>query len=216
MKTLIALLACSTALMAQAAGEVNSQYTSKEGRAGVAARLDNPDRDKTQKPEAIVAALQLRAGMTVADVGTGVGYMLPFLSKAVGGSGKVLGEDVQSDFLEKAKQRIAAQKLNNASLVLGDFADPKLPKGAVDVALVLDVYHHMDQPGKVMTALGASLKRDGHLVIVEFHKEKSPQPGHIQRDEATVIREVEAAGYRLLSKNDLITETQYLLTFGKR
>jgi len=98
MRLVFALLALAATAWPQAAGEVNARYRSKEGRAQVAAGLANPNRDKTQKPEAVVAALGLRPGMTVADIGTGIGYMLPYLSKAVGPSGKVLAEDVQSVF----------------------------------------------------------------------------------------------------------------------
>jgi ubiquinone/menaquinone biosynthesis C-methylase UbiE len=182
----------------------------------VAAGLANPDRDKTQKPEAVVAALGLKPGMTVADVGTGVGYMLPYLSKAVGASGKVLAEDVQTDFLDQAKAKVDAGKLSNVSLILGGFTDPKLPAGAVDVELVLDVYHHFDEPEKMLAALAPALKPGGHLVIVEYHKADSPQPGHILREWSDVVREVESNGYRLLSKVDRITVNQYLLTFGRK
>jgi ubiquinone/menaquinone biosynthesis C-methylase UbiE len=198
------------------AGDVNKDYRTKEGRASVAKRLANPERDKTQRPEAIVAALQLRPGMTVADIGTGVGFMLPYLSKAVGASGKVIAEDIQPDFLEGAKAKIAENKLTNATTLLGMPEDPKLPAGAVDVALVLDVYHHIENPALVMQGVGRGLKKDGHLVIVEFHKDSSPQPGHIQRTIDDVTREVESGGFRLLSKTDRITDTQYLLTFAKK
>jgi ubiquinone/menaquinone biosynthesis C-methylase UbiE len=197
-------------------GDVNKDYRTTEGRASVAKRLANPERDKTQKPEAIVAAMQLRAGMTVADIGTGIGFMLPYLSKAVGPSGKVIAQDIQTDFLDKAKAKITENKLTNVTTLLGAPDDPKLPTSLVDAALVLDVYHHIEDPGKVMAGIGRGLKKEGHLVIVEFHKESSPQPGHIQRTIDDVTREVESQGFRLLSKVDRITDAQYLLTFAKK
>ena len=215
-RLLAAFLALAGAALPQSAGDVNARYITKEGRVQVAAGLANPNRDKTQKPEVVAAALGLKSGMTVADVGTGVGYMLPYLSKAVGPSGKVLGEDVQTDFLDQAKTRIADQKLSNVSLILGGFTDPKLPAGGVDVELVLDVYHHFDEPAKMITALRPALKPNGHLVIVEYHKADSPQPGHILREWSDVVKEVEANGFRLLSKIDRITANQYMLTFVTR
>jgi len=216
MKILCVFLALASTAWPQAAGDVNARYRTKEGRVQVAAGLANPDRDKTQKPESVVAALGLRPGMTVADIGTGVGYMLPSLSKAVGPSGKVLAEDVQTDFLDQAKAKINAAKLTNVSLILGGFTDPKLPPAAVDVELVLDVYHHFDEPAKMLATLAPALKPGGHLVIVEYHKADSPQPGHILREWSDVVREVESSGYRLLSKIDRITVNQYLLTFARK
>jgi len=216
MRLVFALLALAATAWPQAAGEVNARYRSKEGRAQVAAGLANPNRDKTQKPEAVVAALGLRPGMTVADIGTGIGYMLPYLSKAVGPSGKVLAEDVQSDFLDQARAKVDVAKLLNVSLILGGFTDPKLPPGAVDVELLLDVYHHFDQPQKMLAALAPALKPGGRLVIVEYHKADSPQPGHILREWSDVVREVESSGYRLQSKVDRITVNQYLLTFVRK
>ena len=217
MKVLLALGALLAATsFAQSAGDVNARYVTKEGRVQVAAGLANPNRDKTQKPEVVTAALNLKHGMTVADIGTGVGYMLPYLSKAVGPQGKVLGEDVQSDFLDQAKTLAADNHLANVSLILGGFTDPKLPVKAVDVALILDVYHHFDEPAKMLAAIAPALKRNGHLVIVEYHKADSPQPGHILREWSDVVKEVEADGFRLLSKIDRITGNQYMLTFVRR
>jgi ubiquinone/menaquinone biosynthesis C-methylase UbiE len=216
MKLFFGCLLLASNVWPQAAGDVNARYRTKEGREQVAAGLANPQRDKTQKPQTVANALQLKPGMTVADIGTGVGYMLPYLSKAVGPAGKVLGEDVQTDFLDQAKANVAANKLPNVSLILGGFTDPKLPAASVDVALVLDVYHHFDEPAKMLTAIAPALKLGGHLVIVEYHKADSPQPGHILREWSDVVKEVESNGYRLLFKIDRITATQYLLTFAKK
>ena len=216
MKLLWVFLALASTAWPQAAGDVNARYRTKEGRVQVAAGLANPDRDKTQKPESVVAALGLKPGMTVADIGTGVGYMLPYLSKAVGPSGKVLAEDVQTDFLDQAKAKVDAAKLSNVSLILGGFTDPKLPPAAVDVELVLDVYHHFDEPAKMLASLAPALKPGGHLVIVEYHKADSPQPGHILREWSEVQREVEASGYRLQARIDRITVNQYMLTFVRK
>ena len=68
----------------------------------------------------------------------------------------------------------------------------------------------------MIAALTPALNPGGHLVIVEYHKANSPQPGHIQREWSDVVKEVESNGFRLVSKIDRITDTQYMLTFGKK
>jgi len=67
---------------AQVADKANAAYKTPEGREQVAHTLVAPDRDAKQKPEELVQAMLLKPGMVVADIGTGAGYMLPFLSRA--------------------------------------------------------------------------------------------------------------------------------------
>jgi SAM-dependent methyltransferase len=134
----------------------------------------------------------------------------------VGASGSVLGEDIQTDFLDRAKAKIASGKLSNVTLILGSETDPRLPAGSADVELLLDVYHHLDYPGQVLAALAGALKPNGHLAIVEYYKANYPERGHIRLERDEVIQEVERNGFRLLSKNDHITDAQYLLTFARK
>ncbi len=208
---LFAVLILTAAAWAQVADSANKSYKTKEGRDKVAATLDDPHRDGKQKPVELVAEMHIKPGMTVADVGTGTGYMLPFLSRAVGPSGKVFGEDIQTDFLERAK----AKKEGNVELILGTETDPKLPASSVDVILVLDVYHHFDYPDKMLAAIRSALKPGAHLVIVDFYKSASPSPGHIRAESDEVTSEVERNGFHLLAKRDHIPKSQYMLTFEK-
>ncbi|HEV1288239.1 MAG TPA: methyltransferase domain-containing protein [Bryobacteraceae bacterium] len=208
---LFAVLILTFSAWAQVADDANKGYKTKEGRDKVAATLDDPHRDGRQKPQELIAAMNVKPGMTVADIGTGTGYMLPFLGKAVGANGKVFGEDIQVDFLERAK----AKHVPNAELILGTVTDPKLPPNSVDIALVLDVYHHFDYPDKMLQAIRGSLKPGAHLVIVDYYKSASPSPGHIRAERDDVAAEIEGNGFHLLSKRDHIPNTQYMLTFEK-
>jgi ubiquinone/menaquinone biosynthesis C-methylase UbiE len=208
---IFAALILTLSAWAQVADDANKGYKTKEGRDKVAATLDDPHRDGRQRPLELIAAMNIKPGMTVADIGTGTGYMLPFLSRAVGPAGKVFGEDIQTDFLERAK----AKNVANAELILGTTTDPKLPPNSVDIALVLDVYHHFDYPEKMLAAIRSALKPGGQLVIVDFYKSASPSPGHIRIERDEVAAEIERNGFHLLAKREHNPKSQYMLTFER-
>jgi ubiquinone/menaquinone biosynthesis C-methylase UbiE len=212
------------ALLAQVATEANEGYKTHEGRENVAKGLSDPARSERQKPRDIVDALDLKPGGTVADVGTGVGFMLPYLSHAVGDTGHVIGEDIQTDFLDKAKTKVQLSHLNNVQFVLGTDRDPNLPADSLEGVLVLDVYHHFDYPEAMLEHIRDSLLSDGKLVIVEYFKRPGAMPGgdpnravqHIRLDQDDLITEVEGNGFRLLSKRNLVPKSQYIVVFAKK
>ena len=220
MKLVSLPLICSLLAFGQAAKEANDRYQTKEGRDQVAATLVSPTRDAQQKPEELVAAMAIKPGMTVADIGTGAGYMLPFLSAAVGPSGRVVAEDIFDDFLERARKRTAESKLSNVEFIKGSETDPNLPEGGVDIALALDSYHHYDYPEKMLAAIKRGLKPGGKLVVVEFYKRRDAMPGrdarqHIRADKPDVVKEIEAAGFRLVSEREHVKDSQYMVVFEK-
>src|SRR5262245_34311635 len=164
---ILAFLCMASALSAQVASQANSGYKTEEQRKQVAATLSAGDRDERQKPKELIEAMGVQRGMTVADVGTGIGYMLPFLSRAVGPKrGKVFAEDIFDDFLAGAKQRAENQHLENVTFIKGTEKDPMLPAGEVDQVLVLDVYHHFDYPADMLSGIHKALKPGGRLLIV--------------------------------------------------
>jgi len=211
-------LAAGAVAFGQVAQEANSGYKTIEGRSGVAATLGAPDRDKTQRPRDLVAAIGLQPGMTVADVGTGIGYMLPYLSEAVGASGRVLAEDIFDDFLAKAKEH--AKGLPNVSFIQGAVDDARLPENGVDRILVLDVYHHFDYPEKMLAGFHKALRPGGKLVVVEYYKRPAAMPNgramtHIRLDQPDVTKEIEANHFRQVSQREFNKDSQYVLVLEK-
>jgi ubiquinone/menaquinone biosynthesis C-methylase UbiE len=212
----LALVLLSFSLPAQVAKQANERYQTPEGRKEVAANLSAPDRDQRQKPRELVQAMGLLPGMTVADVGTGIGYMLPFLSRAVGPYGKVISEDIFDDYLTAARVLATNQQLTNIEFIKGTELDPRLPEGAVDEVLVLDAYHHFDYPQAMLAGIHRALKPDGKLVLVEYYKTAGAMPNnnaltHIRLNKPDVIKEIEANHFRLISQRDQIKDSQYML-----
>lgn len=204
---------------AQVATKANERYQTEEGRKNVAKSLSSADRDKVQRPAELVKAIGVKPGMTVADVGTGVGYMLPHLSAAVGPAGKVLGEDIFDDFLAKARTATQSAGLKNVDFVKGSERSANLPAGAVDVILALDSYHHFNYPQEMLASFKAALEPGGRLAIVEYYKREGAMGGgnsaltHIRLDDAALVKEVEAAGFALVDEHEHIPKSQYVTTF---
>lgn len=220
---LAVLVALPLAIHAQVATDANAAYRTPEGRASLAAALDSHERDARLRPEELVAKLGIRPGDTVVDLGTGPGHMLPYLSRAVGPRGKVIAEDIQADFVDEARAKAQHDGLRNVTFVLGADADPKLPENAVNLVFALDVYHHFDYPEKMLAAIRKSLAPNGRLALVEYYRRPGAIGGsdpnfplrHIRLDADAVIKEVEANGFRLLSRGDHIPGSQYIAIFAK-
>ena len=214
-------LLLASSLFGQVASQANEGYKTTEGRESVAKMLSAADRDEKQKPRELVEAMSLKPGMVVADIGTGTGYMLPYLSQAVGPQGHVLAEDIFADFLEKARATAAGHKLGNVEFIKGSEIDPSLPENGVDAVLGLDTYHHWNYPEKMLAALHRELRDGGRLVIVEYYKRPDAMPGgramqHIRLDAPDVIKEIESNHFRLVSQHDHVKGSQYMAIFEKK
>ena len=177
------------------------------------ARLEGPARDRWQQPERIVEALHLRAGDTVADIGSGTGYLLPYLSHAVGAKGHVVAEEIQDGFLAGLHHR--AKLLHNVEVTLGTAEDPNLPSGNVSAFVLLTVYHEVDHPVDFLRTLRKYACPDARLAIIDFdanRKGDPTAPAEHQVAESAVIQEARAAGWELAGRHDFIS-SQFFLVF---
>jgi len=108
---------------------------------GGIAWLERPEREDEERPSAVITALGIRGGETIADVGAGSGYFTFRIAPKVGKTGKVLAVDIQDEMLETIRRRATALKVMNVEEVKGSETDPKLPVNGVDIVLMVDVYH---------------------------------------------------------------------------
>jgi ubiquinone/menaquinone biosynthesis C-methylase UbiE len=219
---ILLLTAVSTLpLFGQAAAHANERYRTEEGRVAVAAGLVGEGREKEQRPMELLKELGIASGMTIADVGTGVGFMLPYMSQVVGPKGKIFAEDIFPDFLAKAKAHAAKLKLANVEFVAGNERDAKLPANTFDRVLILDAFHHFDYPKEMLAGISKALKSGGQLAIVEYHKErfanqKGGDPNHVRFDAAGLAKEVEGYGFTMVSQKDFNPKIQYITLFKKK
>ncbi len=203
-------------LLAQATHPLTGRQIAPVMSADGAGWLDRPEREAEEAPEQALDALGIRAGMVVADVGAGTGYMSLRMARRVGPSGKVYANDLQPEMLQKLRAKSQLEKLSNVETVLGTESDPKLPPNTMDLVLLVDVYHEFSQPQTMLDKIRESLKPDGRLVLLEYRKEdpKVPiRPEH-KMSVAEVRTEVEAEGYKL----DQVIEKlprQHIIIFRK-
>jgi ubiquinone/menaquinone biosynthesis C-methylase UbiE len=221
MKTRALIVVCLSAAagFAQVATQANQNYQTPEAREKLARQLISPSRDASEKPAELVREIGIQPGMAVADIGTGGGYMLPYLSRAVGESGKVYAEDIFDDFLAIAREHAAKEGLTNVEFIKGNEHSPELPAGRLDLILALDSYHHYNYPQDMLGGFRRALKADGRLAIVEYYKRPGAMNGgnnalqHIRLDDSGVIKEVEASGFTLVSEREHIPKSQYIAIF---
>jgi ubiquinone/menaquinone biosynthesis C-methylase UbiE len=166
---------------------------------GGAGWLERAEREQEEAPSRALDALDLKPGMVVADIGAGSGYYASRMAQRVGPSGRVYATDIQQGMIDLLERRIRAEGLGNVTTVLGAMDDPKLPANAIDLAIMVDVYHELQQPQIFLQRLKATFKPGGRLVLVEFRKEdpKVPILEVHKMSVAEVKQELEAEGYVL-------------------
>lgn len=138
--------------------------------------LERPEREREERPDLLFPALKLKAGDAVADIGCGTGYHTRRLAQLVGTNGVVYAVDIQPEMLELLTNKLVIEKTFNVRPVLGTITDPKLPRAAVDLILMVDVYHEFDHPFEMVEAMCRALKPGGRIAFVEFRGEDPDVP----------------------------------------
>jgi ubiquinone/menaquinone biosynthesis C-methylase UbiE len=154
--------------------------------------LERKERAKEEDPEKLLKALEIKEGMTVADVGAGSGYHTFMISPLVGEKGKVIASDIQQQMLDIITKKAKELKVTNVETAKGTTTDPKLPAGKVDLILMVDVYHEFEHPFEMTEKMVEALKPGGRLVFVEFRLEDDKVPIKLvhKMSERQVVKEM--------------------------
>lgn len=196
----LGVLTLSIALAAQqpgvhpVSGRVYARTMSVEG----APWLERREREREEDPDLALRLLRIRRGSTVADIGAGSGYYTVRLARIVGPMGKVYASDIQPGMIALIQQNVARARIDNVVPVLGTTDDPKLPPASLDLAIMVDVYHELSAPQRMLQRIREALKPDGRLVLLEYRAEDPNVPilpDH-KMTKAQVKLEVEHEGFR--------------------
>ena len=146
------------------------------GIATDASWLDRASREKEEAPEQALGLIGIQQGMVVADVGAGTGYMTIRLARRVGPTGRVYANDLQPRMLQIVQDKARHDGLSNVEVVQGTDTDARLPDEAIDLALLVDVYHELWHPQEMLRSIRRALKPDGSLILIEYRKEDPSIP----------------------------------------
>ena len=177
--------------------------------------LESDARDEWQKPEQVIAALALKPGDSIADIGAGGGYFTEKFSRKVGQDGHVYATDVQDVLIARLQNRVVEQDLRNVTVIKAEYETPMLPAGSVDIAFFCSVYKEIDGRIEYMQKVRQALKRGGRVAIIEFKKEREvagPEFRDRMSDEQVTAELIEA-GFYLKERFDFLPR-EYFLVFG--
>jgi ubiquinone/menaquinone biosynthesis C-methylase UbiE len=179
--------------------------------------LDRPEREKEEAPTKLMDTLPVRAGDAVADIGAGSGYFTFRLSDRVGAKGKVYAVEIQQEMLDIIAKRMKDRDVKNIELVLGTETDPKLPANALDLILMVDVYHEFSFPHEMTENMVKALKPGGRLVFVEYRLEDPQVPIKLvhKMTEKQVIKEMEPHPLRWVKTSEILPR-QHIIVFEKK
>jgi ubiquinone/menaquinone biosynthesis C-methylase UbiE len=179
--------------------------------------MESADRSVWQKPDAVIAALKLRPGERIADVGCGPGYFTLPLAEAVGPTGVVWAVDIKAEMLDRLREHIAESGSSNIKPHLVPEHDPQLPPGEVDTVFIVDTYHHFSNRSDYVSKLRRALAPGGRIVIIDFIPKSREERGfgprlEMQLERATVDREMAGSKLQPAAVHTFLPE-QYFIEY---
>ena len=120
-----------------------------------AAWLEREAREKEERTDVLIKSLNLKAGMTIADIGAGTGYLSRRMADNIGSNGAVYAVDVQPEMIGKLKS--LSKNHPTIKPILCDVDNVKLPASSIDLAIMVDVYHELEYPHEVAKWLVAPI-----------------------------------------------------------
>lgn len=167
------------------------------------------ERDRVREADNVMDLAEIKAGMTVADIGAGEGYYTIRLAARVGKVGRVLAQDIIPEYRDALAERVTRERLDNVSVKLGLPADPKLPPNSFDRVFLVHMYHEIAAPYEFLWRLRPSLRRGGRVVIVDANRQTSEHGTPPKLLEC----ELNAVGYRQVETKVMPQAGSYLAVF---
>ena len=178
--------------------------------------LMRAERQREEDCTMLLSALNVKPGQVVCDMGCGNGFYTLQLAKLVGNEGRVLAVDIQPEMLHMLSERAKDAGLENIELIEGTQIDPKLPRGGVDLILLVDVYHEFSHPDHMLKAMRTALKPTGRIALAEFRLEDRNVPIKLlhKMSKKQILKEYLPSGLQLVDQFDKLP-WQHLMFFQR-
>jgi ubiquinone/menaquinone biosynthesis C-methylase UbiE/intracellular sulfur oxidation DsrE/DsrF family protein len=182
-------------------------------------RFETESREVFARRQEILAACDLKSGLTVADIGAGTGLFTRMFANAVGKEGRVIAVDVSQKFLDHIDKTSRDAGFLNVQTLLCKSDSTELPADSIDVAFLCDTYHHFEFPLKTMASIHRALKPGGRMILVDFHRIPGKSTNwvldHVRAGQDVVSSEVIQAGFRQTREIPDIFKENYFVEFTK-
>lgn len=180
-------------------------------------RFEREGRDVFDHQKEIIAALKLKPGMAVADIGAGTGLFTRQFSPLVGEHGKVFAVDISKEFITHIEQRAKTDQMSNIVGIVCEADSVKLPDNSVDLVFICDTYHHFEFPYKTMRSIHKALKPGGQVVLIDFHRIEGVSSewtlGHVRAGQEVFTREILETGFKQIEEQEELLEESYFVRF---
>lgn len=203
----------------------------KSVRPGINDPFKNPDlkefvetfegesREVFAKRERIAAAVGLKPGMDIADVGAGTGLFSRIFAPQVGPTGKVYAVDIAQKFLDHIDKLNKKAGISNVKTVLCTAVSVSLPPASIDVAFICDTYHHFEYPARTMASIHQALRPGGRVVLVDFRRVAGESSdwvmNHVRAGQEVFEREIVEAGFKKVREDKSFLKENYLVVFER-
>ena len=175
--------------------------------------LERSSRANEESPNLAVDLLDLKKDMIVADFGAGTGY---FTSKLARKCSIVYAVDIQQEMLDLNAKQMRNKNINNVKFILGFTDRTGVPKNSLDLVILVDVYHELENPLEIMNDIKSSLNQTGKVALIEYRKEDPTvpiKPLH-KMSVQQVVKEMSQVNLKLHSNIQELPR-QHMLIFSK-
>ncbi len=198
---------------------INERFEQGQNYGEFVDQFEREGREIFDKRHDILREIGLKSGMTIADIGAGSGLFTQLFAREVGPRGRVHALDINPVMVNNIVRRAREDGMKHVEGHLGSAKSIPLPAGSLDVAFISDVYHHFEYPQVMLQAIRAALKPGGTFIVVDFERIPGVSSerilSHVRAGKETVIREVEAEGFRMVEEKKIM-QANYFVRFQKQ